>query len=955
MIAVVLWLSAASAQAACTITSAGIVPAPISPRTFVAESVGAFAVTTEMYWVGYFNRIYTYSPPDHLTEFIGPINSSPEPPFYDGPASSATLGPVIRATPSTDGSYLFYVSQSELRAISVPAGYVTTIFYQIMGAALYVSPNPSLGLFVIDNTCVRWYAYSISEVALSSAVIIIGSCGPNSPPASLPTPPVAGSAIRLKSPTCILASTPGTLWVYDSGYGRLLKFTFNSTTTQATLVASLAVVNPIRWMHQDSVSAYVMQEGSCLASRIVENANGTFALSQLMGIAEPPSCSLRPFAGVWWTDDGGILRDVFIVTNNSLIFQQAASDCIPIAPQQTSTVTPTATGTSVLPTPTTTSAATPTTGAPAAPPNTTAASTATTAIPPTSTAAATTERGTTTEPPTPTTTSSGNTTRAPTTTKSPNGNTKGESDNSTVTIVIVVVVVVLIVLFIAAGLVLLVLRRRDRASLRRAASSSTKYGPDPSDLEMTRTTPPLSGSNTAAAVNDGDEEPGASPIIAPSKGRDAAAQSPQPQAARVGTPLSLNANHLQGASRTPIGAGAPATHSGLATHGARRGSEELALTASRLSFRFDTSAERSNDQLPTAARSVDHGTRRMSALQSSAGSGSHHFVVQTPTSSGSTGETKRQRTVRRLIQDGGYQKGKLLGRGANGSVYAVLLRDGSTVAMKEINLIGAEEEIREQMVEAEKEMTLIQGIRHPCLVQYYAVVCDPRALSVRLFMELVTGGSLGALVRSLPEKLEEATVRIFTAQMLQGLVAMHARDIVHRDLKGDNILRDSNTGRVKIADFGTARLLGSTKRGRSRAARTMIGTPFFMAPEIFSMEDDDANSGYGAKADVWSLGITVAELLNRGNPPWPNFPSPGHAFLYIGSPQGVPIMPEGLSAECQDFIRQCTMRDPATRPSAQDLVTHAWLVSPTDPDAAELDGSMSDPSETSPSMIPAQS
>jgi hypothetical protein len=131
-----------------------------------------------------------------------------------------------------------------------------------------------------------------------------------------------------------------------------------------------------------------------------------------------------------------------------------------------------------------------------------------------------------------------------------------------VTIVVVVVVVVLVVLFIAGGLVLLVLRRRDRASARRAASSSTKYGPDPSDLEMnthTRTTPPLSGSNTAAAVNDGDEEPGASPIIAPSKGRDAAAQSLQPQAARVVTPLSLNANHLQGSSRTPIGAGAPAT------------------------------------------------------------------------------------------------------------------------------------------------------------------------------------------------------------------------------------------------------------------------------------------------------------------------------------------------------------------------------------------------------------
>jgi serine/threonine protein kinase len=85
------------------------------------------------------------------------------------------------------------------------------------------------------------------------------------------------------------------------------------------------------------------------------------------------------------------------------------------------------------------------------------------------------------------------------------------------------------------------------------------------------------------------------------------------------------------------------------------------------------------------------------------------------------------------------------------------------------------------------------------------------------------------------------------------------------------------------------------------------------------------------------LGITVAELLNRGNPPWPNFPSPGHAFLYIGSPQGVPIMPEGLSAECQDFIRQCTQRNPRERPAMLELLRHAWLAAVSERYAALRD------------------
>jgi serine/threonine protein kinase len=305
-------------------------------------------------------------------------------------------------------------------------------------------------------------------------------------------------------------------------------------------------------------------------------------------------------------------------------------------------------------------------------------------------------------------------------------------------------------------------------------------------------------------------------------------------------------------------------------------------------------------------------------------------------------ELRRHNKRCQFVAEGAYQKGKLLGRGANGAVFAVLLKDGSTIAMKEVHLMGSEDEIRAQMNEVEREMDLLSRLHHDNLVTYYGVTCDRAQLLVKLFMENVTGGSLGAMVRGMDERIPEETAQLFTLQLVRGLAFLHNKGIVHRDLKCDNILRDAHTGKVKLADFGTAKTVGTSAMA-SRAAQTMIGTPYFMAPEILMAgmgmtegpEAEDASQGYGAKADVWSLGITVAELLNRGNPPWPNFPSPGHAFLYIGSPQGVPIMPEGLSAECQDFIRQCTKRNPRERPATVQMLDHPWIRLVTLDDDAE--------------------
>ena len=128
---------------------------------------------------------------------------------------------------------------------------------------------------------------------------------------------------------------------------------------------------------------------------------------------------------------------------------------------------------------------------------------------------------------------------------------------------------------------------------------------------------------------------------------------------------------------------------------------------------------------------------------------------------------------------------------------------------------------------------------------------------------------------------------------------------------------------VKVADFGTARMVG-IGAGASRAATTTVGTPYFMAPELI-LDNDDETIGYGTKADIWSIGITVAELLNCGEAPWPKFNNPGQAFFHIAGENNSPIIPDHLTDLGKDFIRTACTRDPKKRPSARELLEHPWL------------------------------
>lgn len=149
-------------------------------------------------------------------------------------------------------------------------------------------------------------------------------------------------------------------------------------------------------------------------------------------------------------------------------------------------------------------------------------------------------------------------------------------------------------------------------------------------------------------------------------------------------------------------------------------------------------------------------------------------------------------------------------------------------------------------------------------------------------------------------------------QVLQGLQYLHDQGVIHRDIKGANILTTKD-GTVKLADFGVST---STLAGPDKEAQ-VVGTPYWMAPEIIQL------SGATSASDIWSVGCTVIELL-QGKPPYHNLAAMPALFAIVNDDH--PPLPEGVSPAARDFLMQCFQKDPNLRVSAKKLLKHAWIV-----------------------------
>ncbi|KAK5711737.1 Protein kinase of the Mitotic Exit Network [Elasticomyces elasticus] len=254
-----------------------------------------------------------------------------------------------------------------------------------------------------------------------------------------------------------------------------------------------------------------------------------------------------------------------------------------------------------------------------------------------------------------------------------------------------------------------------------------------------------------------------------------------------------------------------------------------------------------------------------------------------------------------------FQLGDILGRGAFGSVYRALnWSTGETVAIKAISLTTLQQTSATHLPALMQEIDLLKNLNHPNIVKYHGFVKSTENLYI--ILEYCENGSLHSICKNFG-KFPENLVSLYTAQVLQGLVFLHEQGVIHRDIKGANILT-TKEGLVKLADFGVA-----TKSSTDGAS--VVGTPYWMAPEVIEL------SGASTASDIWSLGCTVIELLD-GKPPYSNFAPMPALFRIVNDDH--PPLPEGLGAGVRDFLMQCFQKDPNLRVSAKKLLRHPWIL-----------------------------
>ncbi|CCH41184.1 MAP kinase kinase MKK1/SSP32 [Wickerhamomyces ciferrii] len=264
----------------------------------------------------------------------------------------------------------------------------------------------------------------------------------------------------------------------------------------------------------------------------------------------------------------------------------------------------------------------------------------------------------------------------------------------------------------------------------------------------------------------------------------------------------------------------------------------------------------------------------------------------------------------------------VLGEGAGGSVSRCKLKNGSTIFALKYIITDPNPETQKQIL---RELQFNKSCKSPYIVKYYGMFLKEEIASICIAMEYMGGRSLDSIYKKVRERggrIGEKVLGKIAESVLKGLSYLHEHRIIHRDIKPQNILLDSD-GNIKLCDFGVSGEVVNS------LATTFTGTSYYMAPERIQ------GHPYSVTSDIWSLGLTLLEVamgkfpieLENGSDDFANVsPIEVLTLIMTFTPKLNDELDIKWSEAFRSFINYSLRKNSNERPSPRQMLSHPWVL-----------------------------